>query len=157
MGVGTILEAKEIALLATGEHKAAIVRRAVEGEVHRSVAATFLQEHPHAVVYLDAGAAGELTRRKTPWLLGEIDWTPSLEIQAVVWLSEVVGKSVLKLDDVDYREHHLTALLGRHGSSGTLNGLVFNTLVAKIRGRSKLPRGQRIVVFSPHPDDDVIS
>jgi len=157
MGVGTILESREIALVATGEHKAAIVQRAVEGEIDRSVAATFLQEHPNATVYLDAAAAAELTRRKTPWLLGEITWTRALEIEAVVWLSLATGKSVLKLDDIDYREHHLTGLLARYGSSGELNGIVFNALSAKIRGRSRLPQGQRIIVFSPHPDDDVIS
>ena len=157
MGVATILEAREIALLATGEHKAAIVKRAVEGDVDRSVAATYLQRHPNATVYLDIAAAAELTRVKTPWLLGEIEWTRALEIEAVVWLSEVTGKSMLKLDDVDYREHRLTALLARHGSSATLNGIVFNALGAKIRGRSKLPQGKRILVFSPHPDDDVIS
>ena len=157
MGVGTIMESREIALLATGEHKADIVRRAVEGEVDRAVAATYLQEHPHATVYLDAAAAAELTRRKTPWLLGDIAWTRTLEIEAVVWLSRVTRKSVLKLDDVDYREHGLTSLLGRHESSGALNGIVFNSLSAKVRGRSKLPQGKRIIVFSPHPDDDVIS
>ena len=157
MGVGTILEAKEIALLATGEHKAAIVKRSVEGDVHRSVAATFLQQHPNATVYLDAAAAAELTRRKTPWLLGDIEWTRALEIEAVAWLSQVTAKSVLKLDDVDYRDHHLTGLLGRYGSSGELNGIVFNALSAKVRGRSKLPQGKRVVIFSPHPDDDVIS
>src|SRR5207248_8709258 len=74
MGVATILEAREIALLATGEHKAAIVRRAVEGEIDRSVAATYLQQHPNATVYLDGAAAAELTRRKTPWLLHDVDW-----------------------------------------------------------------------------------
>jgi glucosamine-6-phosphate deaminase len=157
MGVGTILEAREIALVVTGEHKAAIVQRAVEGEIDHDVAASYLQRHPSASVYLDAAAAAGLTRMRTPWMLGEIAWTRPLEIQAVVWLSEVTGKSVLKLDDVDYREHHLGALLLRHGSSGTLNGIVFNDLIARIRGRSKLPRRKRIVVFSPHPDDDVIS
>jgi glucosamine-6-phosphate deaminase len=157
MGVATILEAREIALVATGEHKAAVVKRALEGDIDRSIAATYLQQHAHATVYLDAAAAAELTRRKTPWLLGEVEWTPALEVQAVVWLSEVTGKSVLKLDDVDYRDHHLNALLSRHGSAAPLNGEVFNALSAKIRGRSKLPRGKRVVVFSPHPDDDVIS
>ena len=157
LGVGTILEAREIALIATGEHKAAIVKRAIEGELGHEVAATYLQRHPNATVYLDAAAAAELTRVRTPWVLGEIEWTPQLEIRAVVWLSELTGKSVLKLDDVDYREHHLGALLLRHGSSGVLNGIVFNALIAKIRGRSKLPQGKRVVVFSPHPDDDVIS
>jgi len=157
MGVGTILEAREIALVATGEHKAEIVRRAVEGEMDRSVAATYLQEHGHATVYLDGPAAAELTRRKTPWLLGEVEWTRPLEIEAVVWLSQVTRKSVLKLDDVDYREHGLGSLLARYSSSGELNGIVFNALSAKVRGRSRLPRGRRVVVFSPHPDDDVIS
>jgi glucosamine-6-phosphate deaminase len=157
MGVGTILEAREIALVATGEHKAAIVRRAVEGEVSHEVAATYLQKHPNATVYLDGAAAAELTRVKTPWALGEIAWTRELEIEAVVWLSGATGKSVLKLDDVDYREHHLSALLLRHGLSSTLNGIVFNALIEKIKGRGKLPSGKRVVVFSPHPDDDVIS
>ena len=157
MGVGTILEAREIALIATGEHKADIVRRAVEGEIDRTVAATHLQEHAHATVYLDAPAAAELTRCKTPWLLGDVEWTRSREIEAVVWLSQVTRKSVLKLDDVDYREHRLGGLMARYSSSGELNGIVFNALSAKVRGRSRLPRSKRILVFSPHPDDDVIS
>jgi glucosamine-6-phosphate deaminase len=157
MGVGTILESREIALLATGEHKAHIVKRAVEGEVDRSVAATFLQGHANATVYLDAAAAAELTRRKTPWLLGEIAWDARMELEAVTWLSGVTRKSVLKLADVDYREHHLGSLLLRYGSAGDLNGNVFNALSAKVRGKSKLPQGKRIIVFSPHPDDDVIS
>ena len=157
MGVATILEAREIALVATGEHKAAIVRRAVEGDVDRAVAATYLQQHPNATVYLDSAAAAELTRWKTPWVLGEVEWTPAVETEAVVWLSHETRKSVLKLDEVDYREHHLTALLGRHESAWALNGQVFNALSAKIRGRSKLPHGRRVIVFSPHPDDDVIS
>jgi glucosamine-6-phosphate deaminase len=157
MGVGTILEAREIVLIATGEHKAAIVKRAVEGDVDHAVAATYLQRHPNATVVLDTAAAAELTRVKTPWLLGEIEWSAALELQAVVWLSGATSKSVLKLDDVDYREHHLSALLQRHGTSGALNGAVFNTLSARIRGRSKLPSGKRVILFSPHPDDDVIS
>jgi glucosamine-6-phosphate deaminase len=157
MGVATILEAREIALIATGEHKAAIVCRAVEGEIDHDVAATYLQQHPNATVFLDAAAADGLTRRRTPWVLGEIDWTPMLEIEAVIWLSQETRKSILKLDDVDYRDHHLSGLLARRGSAAALNGAVFNALSAKIRGRSKLPSRRRVVVFSPHPDDDVIS
>jgi glucosamine-6-phosphate deaminase len=157
MGVATILGAREIALIATGEHKAAIVRRSVEGDVDRSVSATYLQQHPNATVYLDAPAAAELTRVKTPWLLREVEWNRDLAIQAVVWLAQTTGKSVLKLADLDYREHHLGALLTRYGSSAALNGVVFNALGAKIRGRSRLPQGRRVIVFSPHPDDDVIS
>ncbi len=157
MGVATILEAREIALVAVGEHKAAIVRRAVEGDLDRSVAATYLQQHPHATVYLDAAAAAGLTRMETPWLLGEIDWTRALEIKAVAWLSHATRKSVLKLEDVDYRDHHLTPLLARHGSLTALNQASFNALSVKIRDPEQLPRGQRVIVFSPHPDDDVIS
>ena len=157
MGVATILEARELALVATGEHKAAIVKRAVEGEIDHAIAATYLQQHPNTTVYLDRAAAADLTRVKTPWLLGEVEWTDERTVEAVVWLSEVTGKSILKLDDVDYREHHLTGLLSRHASSGSLNGAVFNALTAKVRGMSKLPRGKRIILFAPHPDDDVIS
>jgi len=157
LGVGTILDAREIVLIATGEHKAVIVKRAVEGEIDRAVAATYLQRHANATVYLDAAAAAELTRVKAPWMLGEVAWTPQREIEAVVWLSDVTGKSVLKLADVDYREHQLGALLLRYGSAAALNGIVFNALIAKIRGKSKLPSGKRVIVFSPHPDDDVIS
>ncbi len=157
MGVASILDAREIALVATGEHKAAIVRRSVEGEPDPDVAATYLQDHPNATFYLDPAAAAELTRIKTPWVVGEVAWSRKLEIEAVIWLSQTTGKSILKLDPEDYREHHLSALLARYGSAGPLNGEVFNALISKIRGRSKLPQGKRIIVFSPHPDDDVIS
>ncbi len=157
MGVATIMDAREIALIATGEHKAPIARRAVEGPLSPDVAATYLQEHPDATFYLDAAAAAELTRVKTPWIVGEMEWTRPAEIRAVCWLSEITGKSVLKLDDNDYREHHLSSLLVRYASAGPLNGDVFNALISKIRGRSKLPAERRIIVFSPHPDDDVIS
>jgi len=157
MGVETIFEAREILILATGEHKAAIVRRAVEGEVDHEVAATFLQNHGNTTCYLDRAAAAELTRVATPWLLGPAEWTPSRVIRAVVWLSHQTGKAILKLTQRDYAEHHLSSLVARYGSPGALNGEVFNALGAKIRGRSKLPRNSRIICFSPHPDDDVIS
>lgn len=157
MGVATILDAREIALIATGEHKAAIIRRSVEGEISSDVAATYLQRHRDATVYLDGAAAAELTRVKTPWVVGDVTWTRDLEIRALIWLSQVTGKSLLKLDDLEYRDHHLASLLARYGSAGPLNGEVFNALLSKVRGRSRLPRDRRIVVFSPHPDDDVIS
>jgi glucosamine-6-phosphate deaminase len=157
MGVATILEAKEIALIATGEHKAPIVRRAVEGEVSSDVAATFLQQHANATVYLDLAAAAELTRIATPWLVGPVDWTPVMTERAVVWLAERTKKAVLKLTARDYVDHHLSSLLTAFGSPGAANGEVFNRLKDKIRGRSRLPRGRRVLVFSPHPDDDVIS
>lgn len=157
MGVATILEAREIALIATGEHKAAIVRRAVEGEVSHGVAATYLQTHPNATVYLDLAAAEELTRIKTPWVLGPVEWTPDLTERAVVWLAETVGKAILKLSAGDYADQHLSPLLARYRTPGVLNGEIFNRLRQKIRGRTLLMTGKRIVVFSPHPDDDVIS
>ena len=157
MGVATILEAREIAILATGEHKAGIVHRAVEGDVDLEVAATFLQRHPRTTFYLDTAAAAELTRIATPWVVDEVEWTPEVTVRAVVWLSQQTGKAILKLTQGDYADHHLSALVARHGSPGAVNGLVFNALGARIRGRSKLPEGRRIVCFSPHPDDDVIS
>src|SRR5215216_6429937 len=157
MGVETIFEAREILILATGEHKADIVRRAVEGEVDHEVAATFLQRHGNTTFYLDRAAAAALTRVATPWLLGPVEWTHSLVVRAVVWLSHQTGRAILKLTQRDYAEHRLSALVARYGSPGALNGEVFNALGAKIRGRSKLPRRSRIICFSPHPDDDVIS
>ena len=157
MGVATILAAREIAILATGEHKAAIVRRAVEGTIDHEVAATFLQEHPATTFFVDAAAAADLTRIATPWLVGEVAWTDALAVRAVTWCSRTCGKAILKLTWSDYAEHGLSSLVARYGMAGALNGFVFNELGAKIRGRSKLPRGARIVCFSPHPDDDVIS
>ncbi|MEO5580372.1 MAG: glucosamine-6-phosphate deaminase, partial [Gemmatimonadaceae bacterium] len=157
MGVATIMEAREIALIATGEHKAAIIRRAVEGHPDPDVAATYLQHHQNATFYVDPPAAAELTRVRTPWIVAEVEWTPDLETAAVIWLSEVTRKSILKLDSLDYRDNHLSSLLARYQTAGPLNGEVFNALISKVRGRSKLPTGQNIIVFSPHPDDDVIS
>ncbi len=157
MGVATILGAREIALIATGEHKAEIVARAVEGEVSPDVAATFLQRHGNTTAYLDLAAAAGLTRIKTPWVLASVDWTPALTERATVWLAEQTGKALLKLTARDYAEHHLSPLLAKHGAPGPINGLVFNRLRDKIRGRRRLPSRQSVLVFSPHPDDDVIS
>ena len=157
MGIATILAAREIALLATGEHKAAIVRRAVEGPVDLEVAATFLQRHPNATVYADRAAASALTRIATPWLVEQVEWTPALAVRAVVWLSRRVQRAILKLTQQDYAEHNLSSLVAAYGSPGAVNGVVFNALGSKIRGKSKLPTGQRVICFSPHPDDDVIS
>ncbi|HEX5075148.1 MAG TPA: glucosamine-6-phosphate deaminase [Gemmatimonadaceae bacterium] len=157
MGIATILEAREIAILATGEHKAPIVQRAVEGEIDVEVAATFLQNHPNTTFYVDRAAAAELTRIATPWLIDQVEWTPELTVRGVVWLSQKVGKGILKLTRWDYAEHKMSSLVARYGTPGAVNGEVFNTLGAKIRGKSKLPRGKRIICFSPHPDDDVIS
>ena len=157
MGVATILAAREIALLASGEHKSAIVRRAVEGEIAVGVAATFLQRHAATTFFVDRAAAADLTRVATPWLLDEVTWTDALIIRAVVWLSLETSTAILKLTHRDYAEHQLSSLVARFGSAGEANGHVFNALGARIKGRSKLPQQQRILCFSPHPDDDVIS
>ncbi len=157
MGVATILDAREIAIIATGEHKAAIVERAVEGDVDLEVAATFLQRHPNTTFYVDRAAAAELTRIKTPWLLDEVQWTKDLMTRAVIWLSKRTDKAILKLTQRDYADARMSSLVAKFGSPGEVNGKVFNLLGAKIRGKSKLPIGRRIVCFSPHPDDDVIS
>jgi glucosamine-6-phosphate deaminase len=157
IGIATILEAREVALMATGEHKAPVVRRAVENPVSQDVTATYLQQHPNATMYLDVPAASELTRIKTPWLLESVEWTVPLRERAVVWLAERTDKAILKLSAQDYRENHLSPLLNLYALAGEINGEIFNRLTDKVRGRSKLVAGKRIVVFSPHPDDDVIS
>jgi glucosamine-6-phosphate deaminase len=157
MGIATILGAREIAIIATGEHKSSIVRRAVEGDVDVEVAATFLQRHPNTTFYLDRAAAAELTRIKTPWLIDEVQWTQELIVRAVMWLSQRTDKAILKLTQRDYADAGMSSLVAKFGSPGEVNGMVFNVLGAKIRGKSKLPMGRKIICFSPHPDDDVIS
>jgi glucosamine-6-phosphate deaminase len=157
MGIASILGAREIAILATGEHKSGVVRRAVEGEIDRAVAATFLQRHANTTFYVDDAAAADLTRVATPWLVDEVVWEEALAVRAVTWLAGKVQKAILKLTQHDYAENALSSLVAQHGSPGAVNGLVFNILGHKIRGKSKLPRGLKTICFSPHPDDDVIS
>lgn len=157
MGVATILDAREIAIIATGEHKATIVQRAVEGGIDVEVAATFLQNHPNTTFYVDHAAGAELTRIKTPWLIDEVHWTQELIVRAVIWLSERCGKAILKLTQRDYADARMSSLVAKFGTPGDVNGKVFNALGAKIRGKSKLPTGRTMICFSPHPDDDVIS
>lgn len=157
MGVAAIMEAAEIVLIATGEHKAPIIRRAVEGPVSHEIAATYLQRHNNTTFYVDAAAAGDLTRVKTPWLLREVEWTTEMIERAVIWLATEIKTPILKLSSTDYRENHLSSLLARYPSVDVLNKAVFARLAAKIRDNPRLPAGRRIIVFSPHPDDDVIS
>ena len=178
MGVGTILEARQIVLMAWGEGKAAIIRRAVEGEVTPSVAASFLQQHPQARIVLDAPAAAELTRFKSPWLLGPMEsfglaWDAASTRKAAIWLAEQVKKPLLKLTDEDYNEHGLQELIASRGGAYDINVEVFKSLQRTITGwpGGKPPGNpdysgiihasdvfpKRVLVFSPHPDDDVIS
>ncbi|MGE3180407.1 MAG: glucosamine-6-phosphate deaminase [Phycisphaerae bacterium] len=182
MGVGSILDAKHIILMAFGEGKAPIVQEAVEGEITLAVAASFLQEHPNAEFMLDTAAASELTPIKTPWLLGPLaqfgfEWDEPTTRRAVIWLSKRVDKPILKLVEEDYNENGLQELLSARGSAYEVNIETFKSLQRTINGwpggkpgRPKFLPGvgiyesngedvypKRIVVFSPHPDDDVIS
>jgi glucosamine-6-phosphate deaminase len=163
MGVGTILEARKIVLMAFGEHKAPVVRRALEEEMTDAVAASFLQKHPDATFILDQAAAQELSALARPWTVGPIRWTPQLIRRVVLWLSLKVGKALLKLSDEDFREHGLFELLREHGPSEALGRRVFDEMMATIctspcrTAASPGEGGKTVLVFSPHPDDDVIS
>lgn len=171
MGIASIMKARTVYLLAWGNHKAPVIKKAVEGEITPVVPATYLQKHPNVRVVLDKAAAEELTRVKSPWLVGMCHWDDQLICQAVVWLSQTVGKPILKLTDEDYAEHGLSDLTLEHASAYSINIQVFNRLQHTITGwpggkpnaddtyrpeRAK-PAKKRIIIFSPHPDDDVIS
>ena len=182
MGVGTILEARQVYLLAFGEGKAAVVARTVEGEVTSAVAASFLQDHPNAKIILDEAAAERLTRYQAPWLLGPLSsgpggvfqWDDAWTRKAVIWLARKLGKAILKLTEEDYNEAGLQELLAKKGRAYDINLQVFRQLQGTITGwpggkpqerRQPGDRRQahddifpkRVVCFSPHPDDDVIS
>jgi len=157
MGVGTILDAEEIVLMATGEHKAPIVREAVEEPPTRSVTASYLQEHKNATFYLDRAAAGELTRVKTPWLVREVDWTDQEAKRAVIWLSKRLDKAIPRLEAADFYRNQLHNLVHRYNHIDDLARAVFEDLRRRIKYREDLLSGERVIVFSPHPDDDVIS
>lgn len=174
MGVGTILSAKQVILIAFGEHKAPVIAAAIEGPITNSIAASFLQEHPNATVYLDEAAAAELTRLKSPWLLGTVQWTPRLIRKATIWLARQVSKPILKLTPEDYNEHGLQDLAAERGPVYDINIDIFRSLQETITGwpggkpeSEKRPGDidrptdaifpKRCVIFSPHPDDDVIS
>jgi len=178
MGVGTILSARRVILIAFGEHKAPVIAKAVEEDITPVVAASFLQEHPAAEVVADHAAAAALTRFKSPWTVGgSVEWTPEVIRKAVIWLALKIKKPILKLIEEDYNEHHLQDLLAERGPAYTLNIEVFRSLQDTITGwpggkpdaarRPGEPRRRRedenlifpkrAMIFSPHPDDDVIS
>ena len=183
MGVGSILSARRVVLLAFGEHKAPIVRRAVEEPPTSTVSASALQQHADSRFVLDRAAAARLTRFESPWVLGPLDavgleWSAALARKAVIWLALTLGKPILKLTDEDYNEHGLQDLLSKRGRAYDLNIEVFRAMQDTItgwpggkRGEPRRVRGvapadaagraaefpKRVVVFSPHPDDDVIS
>jgi glucosamine-6-phosphate deaminase len=157
MGVGTILEARKIAIMAFGEHKAPIVHKAVEGSMTEAISASFLQEHADATFLLDHAAASHLTPVRRPWVVGAVNWTPALIRRAVIWLSLKVGKALLKLSDDDFREHELYELLRERGPAHILGRRVFDEMMATLCTQPAGPEPKSILVFSPHPDDDVIS
>ena len=171
MGVSTILAAKKIYLMAWGEDKAKMVKECVEGTVTDTIPASFLQTHNNAHVVIDLSAAGNLTRIHRPWLVTSCEWNDKLIRSAIVWLCQLTGKPILKLTNKDYNENGLSELLALFGSAYNVNIKIFNDLQHTITGwpggkpnaddtyrpeRAK-PYPKRIVVFSPHPDDDVIS
>ncbi|PQJ21257.1 glucosamine-6-phosphate deaminase [Tenacibaculum sp. SG-28] len=171
MGISTIKKAKRVVLLAWGEGKAPIVQRTIEGEISAQVPATYLQDHQNATFVLDREAASALTRIKTPWLVTSCVWTHELKKNAIFWLSEKVCKPILKLTDKDYNEYGMASLLVEEGSAYELNIKMFNELQHTITGwpggkpnaddsnrpERATPEKKRVIIFSPHPDDDVIS
>ena len=157
MGVGSILAAKKIIIMAMGEHKAPVARRSIEGEVSESVPASFLQTHRNAIFAIDEAAAGDLTAMRTPWLVGRVEWTPLLEKRAVIWLTEQTKKPLLKLEARDFLEHHLHELVHQRGPVEAIRQRIFDGLLGGICTRPGGEQRQTVLVFSPHPDDDVIS
>jgi len=171
MGVESIMQAKQIILVAWGEGKSSIVKKSVEGPIIESIPATFLQQHPNCTFIIDDAASSDLTRIKTPWLVKDCQWNEKLIKKATIWLSEKVNKAILKLTNEDYNEYGMGNLVAEKGSAEDINLLVFNALQRTITGwpggkpnaddsnrpQRKDPFPKRTVIFSPHPDDDVIS
>lgn len=172
MGVSTIMKAKRVLLMALGEGKAGIIARTIEGTISSEVPATFLQKHPNTLFILDNASSSDLTRVKTPWLTDFCDWNdPRLLRRAVVWLCQKLQKPILKLTDRDYGSHGMGDLIAERGPSNKINIEVFNDLQQTITGwpggkpnsedhsrpERALPFPKRVLIFSPHPDDDVIS
>ena len=171
MGIGTMLTAGRIILMAWGEDKAEAVKAVVEGEISTACPASLLQRHDHIRFFTDETAASLLTRAVAPWLVGPCDWTPKLVRKAVVWLCFTVEKPILKLTEKDYLENSLGGLLEYYGSFDKVNIDVFNDLQHTITGWpggkpgaddrfrpvSATPFPKTVLIFSPHPDDDVIS
>ena len=171
MGVHTILSAKKIFLTAWGDEKADIIQNTVEGQITDTIPASFLQTHNDATVVADLAAASKLTRIVHPWLVTTCEWTDKLTRSAVTWLCQLTGKPILKLTNKDYNDNGLSELLALYGSGYNVNIKIFNDLQHTITGwpggkpnaddtyrpeRAK-PFPKRVIVFSPHPDDDVIS
>ena len=171
MGIGTILEAEKIYWLAWGEGKAGSIKKLVEGQVTDLNPASYLQQHNNVNVIVDDAASVNLTRIDTPWLTGKCEWTDYMIRKSVFWLCKKLEKPILKLTDRDYNDNGMSDLVTEHGPASNINIKVFNDLQHTISGwpggkpnaddstrpeRAK-PFPKRVIVFSPHPDDDVIS
>ena len=171
MGISTILRSRKIYLVAWGEEKAEIIQKTIEGKITDAIPASFLQTHNDAHVIIDLSAASQLTRIVHPWLVKSCEWTDKLVRSALVWLCQITGKPILKLTNKDYNENGLSELLALYGSAYNANIKIFNDLQHTITGwpggkpnaddtyrpERATPYPKRVIVFSPHPDDDVIS
>lgn len=171
MGIGTIRKAKRIVLMAWGQNKAEVIKGTIEGAMSPEVPATYLQEHENTTFVLDRESAAHLTRIDTPWLVGDCKWTGELTHKALVWLSLQKEKPILQLTDKDYNDSGMSDLLSMEQSSYEINIKAFNRLQHTITGwpggkpsaddthrpERAVPACKRVIIFSPHPDDDVIS
>ena len=171
MGVGTFLGARRILLMAWGEGKAKVIKEMVEGPVTDALPASYIQDHPETLVILDSASSDELTRIKTPWLVEICQWDERMIRKAVVWLCQKVDKSILKLTNRDYNDNGMSDLAAEYGSAYQINLKIFNALQHTITGwpggkpnaddsqrpERAVPFPKRVVIFSPHPDDDIIS
>ena len=172
MGIKTILSAKRIVLLAWGTNKSEIIHKAVEGELTPNIPTTYLQKHNDTTLVLDHQSASGLTRNNAPWITGNCDWNNTInQCKAVYWLCKKTNKSILKLTDEDYNQNGMSELLNLTGNYYDLNIKMFNRLQNTITGwpggkpnaddsrrpERALPEKKRCIIFSPHPDDDVIS
>ncbi len=171
MGIGTIFKAREIVLMAWNAKKAPIIKKAVEGEISSDVPATYLQLSESVEFVLDRDAASELTRFDTPWLVKDCIWTEALIKKAVIWLANFLVKPILKLTEEDYNNHGMAQLATEKGPVYNINIHIFNKIQHTITGwpggkanaddsqrpERAVPDTKRVIIFSPHPDDDVIS
>ncbi len=171
MGVGTILKAKKVILMAWGEGKSNIIKKSLEGPVSDQIPASFLQKHSNTSFFLDKAAASDLVAYATPWLIRRVDWDLNMVKKAVIWLCYKTQKPILKLTENDYAENGLESLILAHNGAYAINLDVFNKIQRTITGwpggkpgvddeyrpERSVPMPKRVLIFSPHPDDDVIS
>ena len=171
MGISTIMNARSVILMAWGEDKAAIISKTVEGKISDAIPSSFIQHHANAKVVVDLAAAYDLTRISHPWLVTNCEWDNKLIRRAIVWLCQLTGKPILKLTNKDYSGNGLGELLALYGSAYNVNIRVFNDIQHTITGwpggkpnaddsfrpERATPYPKKVIIFSPHPDDDVIS